>query len=189
MGIAMKNEKVSSHSQFLSSHFFTLLLHCSTAPPTLTEETPKDNRLEQSDPDKREQLSIRDIVELQETGFIVRIQPPGTESFELQVLLYFCLYFLKRNFTVCSLQSNSLSLLCSQVSGQMLVAELHQVLMDHEITCHRTCFSLQLGGATLDSLTELHSIQGLHEGALIKLVEGKCLILFCLLHKLSFSDN
>ncbi|GAA6219837.1 clustered mitochondria protein homolog isoform X2 [Lates japonicus] len=125
---------------FLVDRLFLAAPHVK-APPTLTDETPKDNRLEQSDPDEREQLSIHDIVELQETGFIVRIQPPGTESFELQV------------------------------SGQMLVAELHQVLMDHEITCHRTCFSLQLGGTTLDSLTELRSIQGLHEGALIKLVE------------------
>lgn len=54
----------------------------------------------------------------------------------------------------------------------MLVAELHQVLMDHEVTCHRTRFSLQLGGVVLDSLTELRSVQGIQDGALIKLVEG-----------------
>ncbi|XP_022594435.1 clustered mitochondria protein homolog [Seriola dumerili] len=125
---------------FLVDRLFLAAPH-GKAPPSQTEESPKDDHLEQSDPDKREQLSIRDIVDLQETGFIVKIQPPGTESFELQV------------------------------SGQMLVAELHQVLMDHEITCHRTCFSLQLGGTTLDSLTELRSIQGIQDGALIKLVE------------------
>uniref|UniRef100_A0A7N9AWC6 Clustered mitochondria protein homolog n=1 Tax=Mastacembelus armatus TaxID=205130 RepID=A0A7N9AWC6_9TELE len=82
-----------------------------------------------------------DLVDLQQTDFTVRIQPPGTESFELQV------------------------------SGQMLVAELCQVLMDHELTCHRTCFSLQMGGFTLDSLTELCSLQGIQDGALIKVVE------------------
>uniref|UniRef100_A0A8D3BCA0 Clustered mitochondria protein homolog n=1 Tax=Scophthalmus maximus TaxID=52904 RepID=A0A8D3BCA0_SCOMX len=105
------------------------------------EESSKAGRLEQCASDKTEQLSIRDTVDLQEAGFTFRIQPPGTESFELQV------------------------------SGQMLVAELHQVLMDHEVTCHRTRFSLQLGGVVLDSLTELRSVQGIQDGALIKLVE------------------
>uniref|UniRef100_A0A671X1J5 Clustered mitochondria homolog n=1 Tax=Sparus aurata TaxID=8175 RepID=A0A671X1J5_SPAAU len=110
-------------------------------PPSQTEESPEDKPPEQSDGDKGNDLSISDIVDLQETGFTVRIQPPGTESFELQV------------------------------SGQLLVAELHQVLMEHEVTCHRTCFSLQLGGTALDSLTELRSIQGIQDGALIKVVE------------------
>jgi len=59
----------------------------------------------------------------------------------------------------------------------MLVAELHQVLMEHEISCHCTCFSFQLGGIALDSLTELRSIQSIQDGALIKVVEGNCLIL------------
>ena len=54
----------------------------------------------------------------------------------------------------------------------MLVLELQQVLLDHELTCHRTCFSLQLEGATLDGLTELRSIPSLLEGALLKVVEG-----------------
>ncbi|KAM7398191.1 hypothetical protein PAMA_006202 [Pampus argenteus] len=113
----------------------------SAATPSQTEESPENDHPRQSDVDKTKQLSIRDIVDLQETGFTVRIQPPGTESFELQV------------------------------SGQMLVAELQQVLMDHELTCHRTCFSLQLGGVMLDGLTELHSIQGIQDGGLIKVVE------------------
>lgn len=55
----------------------------------------------------------------------------------------------------------------------MLVTELHQVLMDHEMTCQRTCFSLQLGGATLDALMELYLVPGIQEGTLIKVVEGK----------------
>ncbi|KAM6986115.1 clustered mitochondria protein homolog [Aplochiton taeniatus] len=53
----------------------------------------------------------------------------------------------------------------------MLVAELQQVLMDHEVTCHRTCFSLQLGGAVLDSLSELGSAAAMQEGALLRVLE------------------
>ncbi|KAG7224622.1 hypothetical protein INR49_011375 [Caranx melampygus] len=126
---------------FLVDRMFLAAPYGKAAPPSQIEESPQDVDLEQPDPDKREHLTIRDIVDLQETSFIVRIQPPGSESFELQV------------------------------SGQMLVAELRQVLMDHEVTCHRTCFSLQLGGITLDSLTELRSIQGIQDQALLKLVE------------------
>ncbi|KAM7374511.1 hypothetical protein PAMP_007164 [Pampus punctatissimus] len=126
---------------FLVDRLFLAAPHVKAATPSQTEEGPENDHLRQSDVDKRKQLSIHDIVDLQETGFTVRIQPPGTESFELQV------------------------------SGQMLVAELQQVLMDHELTCHRTCFSLQLGGVMLDSLTELHSIQGIQDGGLIKVVE------------------
>uniref|UniRef100_A0A8C4P0E3 Clustered mitochondria protein homolog n=1 Tax=Dicentrarchus labrax TaxID=13489 RepID=A0A8C4P0E3_DICLA len=129
------------HAASFHPHALILSLLLSTAPPNQIEESLEDDRPEQSDVDKSKQLSIRDIVDLQETGFTVRIQPPGTESFELQV------------------------------SGQLLVAELHQVLMEHEITCHRTCFSLHLGGSPLDGLTELRSIQGIQDGALIKVVE------------------
>uniref|UniRef100_A0A669BQ05 Clustered mitochondria homolog n=1 Tax=Oreochromis niloticus TaxID=8128 RepID=A0A669BQ05_ORENI len=120
---------------FLVDRLFLGAPHVQTTAPT------EDDLPEQSDDDKRKKLSIQDIVDLQETSFTVRIQPPGTEGFELQV------------------------------SGQMLVVELHQVLMDHEITCHRTCFSLQLGGVTLDSLKELHSVPGIRDGAVIKMVE------------------
>uniref|UniRef100_A0A3B3VU54 Clustered mitochondria homolog n=1 Tax=Poecilia latipinna TaxID=48699 RepID=A0A3B3VU54_9TELE len=81
-----------------------------------------------------------------EDEFTVRIQPPGAESFDLQV------------------------------SGQMSVSELHQVLMDHELTCHHSCFSLQLGGAVLDSAAKLGSIQGIQEGALIRVVEDSYLV-------------
>ncbi|KAL3970877.1 ribosomal protein S6 kinase alpha-1/2/3/6 [Sarotherodon galilaeus] len=125
---------------FLVDRLFLGAPHVQTHPNSATAPT-EDDLPEQSDDDKRKKLSIQDIVDLQETSFSVRIQPPGTESFELQV------------------------------SGQMLVVELHQVLMDHEITCHRTCFSLQLGGVTLDSLKELHSVPGIRDGAVIKVVE------------------
>lgn len=52
-----------------------------------------------------------------------------------------------------------------------LVQEIHQLLMDREDTCHRTCFSLQLDGTTLDNFAELKNIEGLKEGANIKVVE------------------
>lgn len=56
-----------------------------------------------------------------------------------------------------------------------MVQEIKQVLMDREETCHRTCFSLQLDGHTLDDFTDLKSITGLQEGSLLKIVEGKTL--------------
>ena len=52
-----------------------------------------------------------------------------------------------------------------------LVQEIHQLLMDREETCHRTCFSLQLAGNTLDNFAELKSIEGLSDGAVLKVVE------------------
>lgn len=56
-----------------------------------------------------------------------------------------------------------------------MVQEIHQVLMDREDTCHRTCFSLQLDGNVLDNFAELKSIEGLQEGSVLKVVEGKIL--------------
>ena len=52
-----------------------------------------------------------------------------------------------------------------------LVQEIHHLLMDREDTCSRTCFSLSLNGNTLDNFTELKSIEGFKEGAIIKVVE------------------
>ena len=52
-----------------------------------------------------------------------------------------------------------------------LVQEIHQLLMDREDTCHRTCFSLQLDSVTLDNFAELKNIDGLKEGSIIKVVE------------------
>lgn len=56
-----------------------------------------------------------------------------------------------------------------------MVQEIHQVLMDREDTCHRTCFSLQLDGNVLDNFAELKSIEGLQEGSQLKVVEGEAL--------------
>ena len=55
-----------------------------------------------------------------------------------------------------------------QVSSMELVQEIHQLLMDREDTCHRTCFSLQLDGNTLDNFAELKTIEGLKDGSIIR---------------------
>ncbi|KAL6098779.1 cluh [Pungitius sinensis] len=115
-----------------------------------TEESFEDDRIPCEGDETK--LSISDVVALQEADFTLRIQPPGKESFELQV------------------------------SGQMLVAELHQVLMDHEISCHCTCFSLQLGGVALDGLAELRSVPGMQDAALIKVVEDSYTVRDARLH-------
>ncbi|XP_078535441.1 clustered mitochondria protein homolog isoform X4 [Lissotriton helveticus] len=85
--------------------------------------------------------SEQEVIVIQDTGFTVKIQAPGIELFSLQV------------------------------SPQEMVQEIHQVLMDREDTCHRTCFSMQLDGNVLDNFSELKSIEGLQEGALLKVVE------------------
>ncbi|VDD87948.1 unnamed protein product [Enterobius vermicularis] len=78
---------------------------------------------------------------LGDTMFRIQIVAPGSEPFDLQVN-----------------------------SGEM-VQELHQVLLEREPTCHRTCFSLQLNGVALDHFTELKNIPGLRDGSVLKVVE------------------
>ncbi|XP_037123717.1 clustered mitochondria protein homolog isoform X2 [Syngnathus acus] len=85
--------------------------------------------------------SEQEVIVIQDTGFTVKIQAPGTEPFDLQV------------------------------SPQEMVQEIHQVLIDREDACHRTCFSLQLDGNVLANFAELKSIEGLQEGSLLKVVE------------------
>nr|XP_033777453.1 clustered mitochondria protein homolog isoform X2 [Geotrypetes seraphini] len=88
-----------------------------------------------------DESSDQEVIVIQDTGFTVKIQAPAIESFSLQV------------------------------SPQEMVQEIHQVLMDREDTCHRTCFSLQLDGNVLDNFAELKTIEGLQEGSLLKVVE------------------
>ncbi|XP_044731040.1 clustered mitochondria protein homolog [Chrysoperla carnea] len=83
----------------------------------------------------------QEVVFIQDLGFTVKIVSPGTEPFDIQV------------------------------SSMELVQEIHQLLMDREDTCHRTCFSLQLDGNTLDNFAELKNIEGLKDGSIIKVVE------------------
>ncbi|XP_068441029.1 clustered mitochondria protein homolog isoform X2 [Clinocottus analis] len=94
-----------------------------------------------SEMDGGDDSNEQEVIVIQDTGFTVKIQAPGTEPFDLQV------------------------------SPQEMVQEIHQVLMDREDTCHRTCFSLQLDGNVLDNFAELKSIEGLQEGSLLKVVE------------------
>ncbi|CAG11395.1 unnamed protein product, partial [Tetraodon nigroviridis] len=98
--------------------------------------------------DGGEESNEQEVIVIQDTGFTVKIQAPGTEPFDLQARAAAC-----------------------DVSPQEMVQEIHQVLMDREDTCHRTCFSLQLDGNVLDNFAELKSIEGLQEGSLLKVVE------------------
>ncbi|CAF4117352.1 unnamed protein product, partial [Rotaria magnacalcarata] len=82
-----------------------------------------------------------ELIVLPESSFNIRIQSTGLDTFELPV------------------------------TSSELVQEIHQVLMDKEETCHRTCFSLQLDGIVLDNFTELKNIDNLKEGTLLKVIE------------------
>ncbi|XP_062241453.1 clustered mitochondria protein homolog isoform X1 [Platichthys flesus] len=105
-----------------------------------TEET-EEKQDGNSEADGGEDSNEQEVIVIQDTGFTIKIQAPGTEPFDLQV------------------------------SPQEMVQEIHQVLIDREDTCHRTCFSLQLDGNVLDNFAELKSIEGLQEGSLLKVVE------------------
>ncbi|XP_028155522.2 clustered mitochondria protein homolog isoform X1 [Diabrotica virgifera virgifera] len=97
---------------------------------------------EEKEKDESEEGKNKDeVIFIQDVGFSVKIISPGAEPFDIQV------------------------------SSMELVQEIHQLLMDREDTCHRTCFSLQLDGNTLDNFAELKNIEGLKEGSIIKVVE------------------
>ena len=67
--------------------FILTLFSLSPVSPCQTIGCPEDDLQEESGDEKKKQL--RDIVDLHESVFTVRIQPPGIESFELQVPLLF----------------------------------------------------------------------------------------------------
>ncbi|KAK2873015.1 hypothetical protein Q8A67_022912 [Cirrhinus molitorella] len=116
-------------------------------PDTLTSghvlDTPADNMTEkvEGDSKKQELPAVPDMDPSEDAGFTVKIQAPGTEPTDFQV------------------------------SPLAMVQEIKQVLIDREETCRRTCFSLQLNGATLDNFTHLRSIPGLQEGSVLRVVE------------------
>ncbi|XP_031751987.1 clustered mitochondria protein homolog isoform X2 [Xenopus tropicalis] len=103
------------------------------------EAEPKQNGHEMGD--QTEEGNEQEVIVIQDTGFTVKVQVPGVETFSIQV------------------------------SPQEMVQEIHQVLMDREDTCHRTCFSLQLDGNVLDNFAELKTIEGFQEGSVLKVVE------------------
>lgn len=82
-----------------------------------------------------------ELILIQDSAFTVKIHVSGLEPFDLQV------------------------------TSMELVQEINQMLMDKEETCHRTCFSLQLDGQTLDSFSELKAIENLRDGSVLKLVD------------------
>ncbi|PAV89519.1 hypothetical protein WR25_22097 isoform G [Diploscapter pachys] len=58
-----------------------------------------------------------------------------------------------------------------QVNTSEMIQELHQVLLEREATCHRTCFSLQLNGQTLDCFTDIRNIPDIVDGSVLQVVE------------------
>jgi protein TIF31 len=90
---------------------------------------------------QQQQPDENELILIQDNAFTVKLQVSGMEAFDLQV------------------------------TSMELVQEINQMLMDKEETCHRTCFSLQLDGQTLDSFSELKTVENLREGSVIKLVD------------------
>lgn len=116
----------------------------STSSSSSGDESPVKDKEEKTEKDAEDDTKKeeQEMVLIQDTGFNVKIVVPGmSERIELPV------------------------------SSMELVQEIHQVLMDREDTCHRTCFSIQLDGTTLDNFAELKSIESLKEGSIIKVVE------------------
>ncbi|XP_070982279.1 clustered mitochondria protein homolog isoform X4 [Oncorhynchus clarkii lewisi] len=133
-----KESSKSPHKDPCGHSVDTVVMNGGGAHNPSEEESKQDGA---GDTDGGEDSNEQEVIVIQDTGFTVKIQAPGTEPFDLQV------------------------------SPQEMVQEIHQVLMDREDTCHRTCFSLQLDSNVLDNFAELKSIEGLQEGSLLKVVE------------------
>lgn len=139
---------------FYRSFFNPILFTEGKLTKDVYEEKEKDESADSDGKNKDEVVFIQDV------GFSVKIVSPGAESFDIQV--YNQIEYI---------QAADSTLHNFQVSSMELVQEIHQLLMDREDTCHRTCFSLQLDGNTLDNFAELKNIEGLKEGSIIKVVE------------------
>ena len=87
-----------------------------------------DNKTETTTDEQTENNNENELILIQDNAFAIKIQVTGLEPFDLQV------------------------------TSMELVQEIHQMLMDKEETCHRTCFSLQLDGVALDNFSELFNI-------------------------------
>nr|CAD7427068.1 unnamed protein product [Timema monikensis] len=127
----------------LPLYFLTATVVASEVPVSLMNGHGEDAVVEKGEVEstKEDKEKEQEVVFIQDMGFTVKIHSPGTEPFDIQV------------------------------SSMELVQEIHQLLMDREDTCHRTCFSLQLDGNTLDNFAELKNIEGLKEHSIIKVVE------------------
>ena len=112
------------------------------------EQEQKSDTSDEQQQQQQQKENENELILIQDNAFIVKICVPGLDLFDLQV------------------------------TSMELVQEIHQMLMDKEETCHRTCFSLQLDGVTLDNFSELKTIEGLKEGSIIKLVDGICFKLY-----------
>ena len=67
-----------------------------------------------------------------------------------------------------------------QISSHETVQDIRQVVLDRQESCFRTCVSLHFDGKRLDDFAELHTIEGLKDESVIKIVEGSLLIAFFL---------
>lgn len=110
----------------------------------INEENNKDTtttKVESGEAEAPNPEDPNELILIQDQAYTIKIQVPNIEPFDLQV------------------------------TSMELVQEIHQMLMDKEETCHRTCFSLQLDGQVLDKFSELKNFEGCKDGAVIKLVE------------------
>ncbi len=143
---SLPTDNTSGLSSLSTSSVSTSL---SVSPVSIDSNNKQQQQEQQSDTSDEQQQQQQkenenELILIQDNAFIVKISVPGLDLFDLQV------------------------------TSMELVQEIHQMLMDKEETCHRTCFSLQLDGVTLDNFSELKTIEGLKEGSIIKLVDGNC---------------
>ena len=137
--------KIQKLADSLSDSGSSTTLSSSLSSPIMVNDL--ESKLIEEDTNKQadeanEAKDENELILIQDNAFTIKIQVPGLEAFDLQV------------------------------TSMELVQEIHQMLMDKEETCHRTCFSLQLDGVILDNFSELKTIEGIKEGSVIKLVEG-----------------
>ncbi|CAB4040212.1 clustered mitochondria homolog, partial [Paramuricea clavata] len=57
------------------------------------------------------------------------------------------------------------------ISSHETIQDIRQVVLDRQESCFRTCVSLHFDGKRLDDFAELHTIEGLKDDSVVKIVE------------------